>query len=134
MIVIDASVAVAWSFEDERHPPIDEVLTLVANEGGVAPAIWLVETANAIQMAMRRGRIGPAYRDQLLVQLNALPVEIEASTGELVIAAASVSDRFGITVYDATYLEVAVRRQLPLATLDRQLAAAARSAGVAVLP
>lgn len=133
MIVIDASVAVAWSFEDERRPPIDEILTLVGNHGGVAPAIWLVETANAIQIAMRRGRIGPAYRDQLLVQLKALPVDIEASTGEGVIAVA-VSDRFDITVYDAAYLEVAIRGQLPLATLDKQLLAAARGAGVDTLP
>lgn len=78
MIVVDASVAVAWSFEDERKPAIDEVLKRVGTEGGVVPPIWLIETANTFRTAMRKGRITPDLRDRMLRELQTLPITIEA--------------------------------------------------------
>ena len=134
MIVVDASVAVAWSFEDERNPAIDHILTRVGVEAGVAPSIWLIETANTFRTAMRKGRITPGLRDRVLLELQKLPITIEADVRETIAATVAVSDRFGLTVYDAAYLEIALRRELPLATLDKELADAARAAGVSVLP
>ena len=83
---------------------------------------------------MRKGRITPGLRDRVLLELQKLPITIEADVRETIAATVAVSDRFGLTVYDAAYLEIALRRELPLATLDKELADAARAAGVSVLP
>ncbi|MHB1109919.1 MAG: type II toxin-antitoxin system VapC family toxin [Devosia sp.] len=113
MIVVDASVAVAWSFEDERKPAIDDVLKLVGAEGGVVPSVWLIEAANTFRTAMRKGRITPNFRDHILLELQKLPITIEADTRQTIVATVAVSDRFGLTVYDAAYLEIALRLKLP---------------------
>jgi predicted nucleic acid-binding protein len=135
LIVVDASIALAWSFEDERTPEVDQILERVLARGAVVPAIWPLEIANTLQMALRRKRIDAAYRDATIQDLRRLLVVVDAETNTLAwTSTLQLSDRFALTAYDASYLELAIRRQLPLATLDRQLADAARASGIEVLP
>lgn len=132
--VIDASLTLAWIFADEATPATESVLQGVSEDGAIAPALWKLEVANALRSAIRRGRIGADYRDATLVRLSNLPIAIEPDTAAYAwTTTVRLSDRFGLTIYDATYLELANRRGVPLATLDRALRAAAGALEVPLL-
>ena len=134
-LVLDGSATLAWCFEDEATPAIDAVMERVAHGGATAPALWRVEVANGLQMAVRRKRIDEAYRDEAFVKLGALDVRIDSKGDEHVWSATvQLAASQGLTVYDACYLELAQRRRLPLATLDAELARAARRVGITVTP
>jgi predicted nucleic acid-binding protein len=106
---------------------IDSSMTLV-EEGAVVPALWRLEVLNGLQVVVRRGRITTAYRDASLNDLRSLVIAIDPDTNRRAWPAAlRLCDRFGLTPYDATYLELAQRRQLPLATLDGDLIRAAQA-------
>jgi predicted nucleic acid-binding protein len=126
-LILDASVTLAWYFEDERTDESDAVLDRVTESGAVVPTLWCYEVANGLQTARRRKRIDEAYRDASLAELRLLPIEIDRVGDDSVwTAMLDLADRFGLTMYDAVYLELAERRRLPLATGDRALRAAAR--------
>ena len=125
-VVIDASVTLSWYFEDERTPATDAVLSRVTDAGAIVPSLWRLETANGLQVAIRRGRIDALFRDRALAHLTRLPILIDSQTDARAwTATVQLADSFQLTLYDAAYLELARRRGLPLATLD----AALRSAG-----
>lgn len=126
--VLDASTTLAWYFEDERSDAGDALLDRVVEQGAVAPSLWRYEVANGLQTAVRGKRIDAAYRDASMAELRLLPIAIDRAGDDLVWGASlGFADRFRLTVYDATYLELAHRRGLPLATRDRKLRAAARA-------
>jgi predicted nucleic acid-binding protein len=130
-MVIDASITLPWYFEDEVSREAEAAFDHVAVNGAVVPVHWKLEIANAFQTALRRGRLDAGYRDVSLNDLGLLPIEIDPESNMCAWSETLViADRFGLTTYDAAYLELAVRRRLPLATLDRRLGAAARDAGV----
>ena len=123
-------MTLAWYFQDERMDSSVAVLRQVVETGAIVPALWRLEVLNGFQVAVRRGRIDTAYRDVSLADLQTLAIEIDAFTNRQAFSATlRVCDRFGLTAYDA-YLELAQRRQLPLATLDAALMRAARSENV----
>ena len=129
--VVDSSVALSWCFEDERSPTSLAALERIASTGAVAPSLWVLEVLNGLAMAQRRGRIDSAQRQTLAGFLRELPIDLDdATAAQAWTATARVAERFGLSVYDASYLELAQRRELPLATLDRELLRAAPSAGV----
>jgi len=133
-LVLDSSITLAWLFEDERTPAADEVLQRVVENGAVAPSLWRPEVANGLQSAVRRGRIDPAFRDASIADLQALTVAVDPETHVRAWAdTLELAARHGLTLYDAAYLELALRRRLPLATLDRELRAAADVDGVELL-
>lgn len=133
-LVIDSSITLAWLFEDERTAGADAVLARVAEAGAVAPPLWRLEVANALQMAVRRQRIDPAFRDASLADLGTLEVKIDSETDRQAwTATLELAERCRLTLYDAAYLELAHRLGFPLATLDRELRAAATMLGVALL-
>jgi predicted nucleic acid-binding protein len=132
-LVIDASVALAWCFDDEASPQTDAILERVKTRGAVVPSLWHLELANVLLLAERRGRTvvgGAAARMELLAQL---PIATDTETAvrawreTLVLAR---SER--LTTYDAAYLELAARRGVPLATKDQELLDAATRIGVQV--
>jgi predicted nucleic acid-binding protein len=132
--VVDASVTLAWCFEDEINASADDVLARLAEESGVAPSVWPLEVANGLRSAERRGRIDERELPGVLRLLAALPIDVEATSldralGEVLPLARAV----GLSAYDAAYLDLALRRGLPLATVDEYLADAAQAAGVEVL-
>lgn len=132
--VLDNSVALAWCFEDEQTASVLDLLDCVAETGAMAPLLWPLEALNGLLAAERRRRIGPAKRAVLTTFLRQLPVRLDAHTAEQAWDATNgMAERFKLTIYDATYLELAQRRRLPLASLDQDLRAAAAAAGVEVL-
>lgn len=133
-LVLDSSITLAWLFEDERTPAADEVLQRVVENGAVAPSLWRLEVANGLQTAVRRGRIDPAFRDASIADLQALMVAVDPEAHARAWAdTLELAARHGLTLYDAAYLELAQRRRLPLAALDRELRAAADVNGVELL-
>lgn len=133
-LVLDPSLALSWYFEDERIQATDDLLDQVAEVGAIVPSLWRLEIANGFQMAIRRKRIDAAYRDNALAQLAVLPITVESDTNDYAwTTLLQLADRFNLTAYDAAYLELAQRRKLPLATLDRQLHAACKTLRLTVL-
>ena len=134
-LVLDSSVAIAWCFKDERTPGLMALLDRVGEEGAEAPAHWPLEVTNTLIMAGRRKRVGAEERDEYIALLRDLPVTLDDATATQAWGAtALLAERYGLTLYDAAYLELALRRDLPLATLDAALQTAALQAGVGVLP
>lgn len=130
-IVIDASVTMAWYFRDESTPAVRRLLDRTGNEGAFAPAHWKLEVANSFATAIRHGRVSTDFRDEALMDLTWLPISIDAETDAYVwTTIIGIADRQRITVYDAAYLELAARRGLALATLDKALRRAAVEAGI----
>ena len=131
VIVIDASVAASWCFEDEASGPGDELLDQVARLGAVVPSLWHLEIGNILRQAERRKRIAEAVSQQKLLLLSGLPIETDTETSARAWGATLLlARRHTLTVYDAAYLELTLRRGLPLASEDHDLLAAAQSQGV----
>lgn len=129
--VLDNSVALAWCFEDEQTPAVMALLDRVAATGAIAPQLWPLEALNGLLMAERRRRIGPEKRLELAGLLQSLPITLDEETATRAWEdAARLAERFRLSVYDATYLELAQRKRLPIATLDRDLKSAAAAVGV----
>jgi predicted nucleic acid-binding protein len=106
-------------------------------QGGRAhvPALWLWETANVLVQAERRGRISPAAIRTYLGLLEGLPISIDQpSTASVWHDTLALARSHRLTSYDAAYLELSLRRGLPLATRDKALQAAARLEGVPLMP
>ena len=134
-LVLDSSAALAWVFSDEAAPEMDVVFDQVAERGAVVPSLWILEIANALTVAVRRERITRNERDDALADLVALDVSIDPETEQHAWKATlQLADRHGLSVYDASYLELAQRKRLPLVTLDHALVRAAEAASVDVLP
>lgn len=134
MIVVDASIAASWCFEDEASGPGDELLDQVARLGAVVPSLWHLEIGNILRQAERRKRIAESSSQQKLQLLAGLPIETDAETSARAWSATLLlARRHTLTVYDAAYLELALRRGLPLASKDHDLLAAAQSEGVATV-
>ena len=128
--VLDCSVTMAWMFRDEASEATDRLRDMLAKSRALVPALWSTETANALLVATRRRRIASEEWPRLRMQLNALPIDVDpVSTARTWGPVLDLAHAHRITVYDATYLELAMRRDLPLATLDRALHAAARTEG-----
>ena len=132
--VIDSSATIAWFMPDEHDAGSEELLDLVTEEGALVPSLWPIEVANALLFAVRRNRVSRTHCERALKSLARLPIEIDTeTTGRAWGPIFEVAVRFGLTVYDATYLELAQRCELPLASLDRELRAAGRALGLKLL-
>ena len=133
-LVLDSSVAVAWFFRDEQTDAVREVLGTISRSGAVVPSLWRIEVANALQMAIRRGRIDAGYRDASIADLAIMDIVVDAESDRQVWSTTlNLADRFRLTLYDSVYLELAHRLALPLASLDRQLRRAASALGLTLL-
>lgn len=131
--VLDCSVTMAWIFPDEASVSTDLLRESLVEESAFVPALWPAETANVLLMATRRGRIAKDDWQQIRENLQALPINIDpVSTDRVWGEVLELADTYRISAYDAMYLELALRLRLPLATLDRELAAAAQASGVEV--
>jgi predicted nucleic acid-binding protein len=132
--VLDASLVFPWLFEDEASAEADALLELVNAQGAVAPALWHLECANGLGMAERRGRLTAAAVQEAITLLEGLPLTIDAPVPARTFGAVLALMRtHRLTAYDATYLELAMRLGLPLATGDKALRTAAVASGVALL-
>jgi predicted nucleic acid-binding protein len=133
-LVLDSSVTLAGIYADELTPPIEDVFGRLVRSGAWVPSLWRLEVANSLQAAVRRGRITDVFRDESLADLALLPITIDSETDLHAWGATrQLAIANQLTLYDASYLELAMRRNLPLATLDEQLRAAAKASGVKLL-
>ena len=132
--MLDNSVALAWCFEDEQTPAVLDLLDRVAEFGANAPMLWPLEAVNGLFAAERRRRLHASQRIKLAAFLRELPVRLDTETAAQAWEDTTrIAEQFRLTVYDAAYLELAQRRRLPLASLDKELRKAAAAAGVEVL-
>ena len=125
MFVVDASITLAWCFAD--------VLRRLLTEGGLAPAHWPLEVANALRFGEQRGRIDEAKLAVARSLLTELPVDVVPVDLAAALDVVALARRHDLTVYDAVYLNLAASRGLALATTDRRLAAACRDASVVLI-
>ncbi len=130
MLVIDASVTVAWAFDSESTDFTRAVEERVAREGAIAPGHWPVEVANALLVAERRKRADAPRTALFLDRLRAFPVTVDDAVAESWGNALGLAREHRLTVYDACYLALAMRTGHALATLDSDLVQAAKAAGV----
>ena len=126
---------VVWYFEDEATPELDALLVVVRDADAIVPVIWHFEIVNVLLMAERRQRISATAATNYLHLLSTLPIATEDADGERVRRdVLPLARAHRLTVYDAAWLELAVRLSIPLATTDRALLTAARAVGAGVLP
>jgi predicted nucleic acid-binding protein len=130
-LVLDTSVTLAWVYTEETTPAILNVFERICVGGAWVPGLWHLEVANALQFRVAQQRITAAVRDAALADLSALPIHVDPETDRHAWGATlKLAIRQQLTVYDAAFLELAQRRRLPLATLDRELRQAATAEGV----
>ncbi|MBV9786147.1 MAG: type II toxin-antitoxin system VapC family toxin [Acidisphaera sp.] len=132
--VLDASFTFQWLFKDEASPAGYAALALIGTGGAAVPAHWFVEVANGLGMAERRGRLTQTELQDALQLLRSLPLSVgEPASSAWSEPVLDLMRTQRLTAYDATYLELAVRRGLPLATGDKALQRAAAAVGVPLL-
>ena len=132
-LVVDCSVTLSWYLDDETDPLSTLIEDHVAEHGAVIPFHWHAEMANGLLVAVRRGRIKFDYIRRAFARFDELTIVIDHESRETAKAAAlSLGQEYRLSVYDALYLETAMRRGMPLATFDKALHKAAQTAGVPV--
>ena len=133
-LVLDSSVTLAWVYSAETTGAISDVLARVTESGAWVPALWRLEIGNVLEMGVRKGRTDAAFRDAALADLVLLPITVDPETDRHAWGAtAKLAIRHRLTLYDATYLELARRRSLPLATLDQDLRTAAAAEDIVLI-
>jgi predicted nucleic acid-binding protein len=131
LFVLDCSVALSWCFLDEQDPYAIDVLRSMAKKHAIAPAIFPLEVANGLLMGERRKRSTEADTTKWLQSLSLLPIEIDSRhASETFASVMPLARAHGMTSYDASYLELALRRSIPFATMEPKLRACAKVLGV----
>ena len=132
--VVDCSMAMAWLFHDEATPKTADLLNRLATETALVPAWWFIEITNVLAMAERKERITPGQSDAFIADLGKLGIERDDEAPDRAFTyLLTLCRRHQLTSYDAIYLELAIRRSLPLATLDDDLRKTAKKLGVGLL-
>jgi len=132
--VVDCSIAMAWLFNDEATSKTAALLNRLTTETALVPAWWFIEIANVLAMAERKGRITPSQSDAFIADLGELGIERDDEAPDRAFTyLLALCRRHNLTSYDAIYLDLALRRNLPLATLDEDLRKTARKVGVGLL-
>jgi len=131
--VLDCSVSAAWCLKDESSLDADRYLDMLASGEAMVPALWIVEMANVIVTAERRKRIESGDAEQALELLDQLPIVVDEVGVQSMSEIYAMAAKLGIAAYDASYLELAKRARLPLASLDRGQRVAAETARVRLI-
>ena len=133
--IVDASVGFAWVYQDQATPETDHLLNEVAAGATViVPALWFLEMSNVLLVAQRRHRLTAGQRKAAMEKLTAMQFTVdEEGTRHAFGKTSELAEKYGLTIYDATYLELASRRSLPLASRDEALRNAAKQCGLKVL-
>ena len=135
LAVVDSSVALSWCFADEASAATDALLDYVRDHGALVPGLWFLELGNVLLQAKKRGRIHADDVAQRLELISALPIMVDqGTTARAWSDVLTLARTETLTTYDAVYLELAIRRALPLFTRDQALAAAAKRRGIETKP
>ena len=131
---VDASVAMTWLFKDEITPATSRILGRLETESALVPSLWFLEITNTLAVAERKGRVSHRDIDDFIIVLSNVLVEVDNESPQRAFGdILPLCRKHQLTSYDATYLELAVRTKLPLASLDEPLRKAARKLGVKLL-
>jgi predicted nucleic acid-binding protein len=129
--VLDCSITLSWCFEDEKTHYAQSILYAMEKSRAIVPALWSIEVANVLTLAQRRKRISHTQAIAFREYLSMLAIEVDDYLLRKPVEILSdLATETGLTAYDATYLELALRKNLPLATLDGQLKQAAKQSGI----
>jgi predicted nucleic acid-binding protein len=132
--VVDNSVVMAWCFEDEASGYADTALECLENGEAVVPAIWPLELGNVLLVAERKRRLGKADVVRFLELVSSLPLSVEQeSPGRMLTDIIALARDLELSTYDASYLDLAMRLGLPIATQDKSLMKVAKTCGVPLL-
>jgi predicted nucleic acid-binding protein len=132
-LVLDASATGPLILNDEKSAALPGLVEVLANGGACVPAHWHLEVANSVRTASIRGRLDESGQADAIALVQSIILEIDELTREMLFDATwRLAERHGLTIYDAAYLELAQRRELPLATHDKALMTAARHESVAL--
>ncbi|MEI1373740.1 type II toxin-antitoxin system VapC family toxin [Nostoc sp. UHCC 0926] len=132
--VLDCSVAISWCLVDENDDYANAILAMMPDSEAFVPGIWSLEIANTLVVAERRNRITQAQSEQAIALLQSLLIQVDRVTDAKALdATLKLARQEALAAYDAAYLELALRLQLPLATLDTRLAEAATRCGVGLV-
>jgi len=124
--VLDNSIVMAWCFEDESNALADAVLEQLQTKLAIVPAIWPLEVGNVLLVAERRGRLSEADSSRFLTMLSNLPIQSEIETRQRAMSnILFLAREHKLSTYDASYLDLAMREGVPLASLDKGLRRAA---------
>lgn len=125
--VVDNSVVMSWFFEDEWTSYSEAVLDSLADGEAFVPGIWPLEVGNALLVAERKKRLGEASVVRFLELISNLPLSVEQETPDRMLREIiSLAREQGISTFDASYLDLAMRMDLPMSTLDASMQKAAR--------
>lgn len=129
--VLDGSVTLAWLFHDEADPYADAIVAKLPALEMLVPRLWHLEIANVLLVGERRGRCSQADTANWLSYLSGLPIVVDGATETRAWTdTLNLARQQGLTAYDAAYLELAMRENVPLATLDTKLKSSAQAIGV----
>ena len=132
--VIDNSVIMSWCFKDETSQYSDNILEKLTVSMAVVPSIWPLEIANVLLEAERKNRLGEADSARFITLINKLPIKVEQETPERMLKEIfALAREHDLSSYDASYLDLAMKSGLPIATLDEKLISAAKRSHVPVL-
>jgi predicted nucleic acid-binding protein len=133
-LVVDASIALAWALPDESSVYADAVLAVVEGDGLRVPELWAREIANGLAVPYLRKRITAADELAFLTALSHLRIDVEDAASALTVIreGTAAAIRYGLTAYDAAYLDLASRERLTLATLDTAMRKAAEQSGITI--
>lgn len=133
--VLDCSAAIAFLFEDEASPAADALLDRLQEDKAAVPALWRLELGNVLAGAERAGRISEPQLTAYLEIVRELPIVTDTATDERALREVlALARKEGLTTYDAAYLELSLRLNVPLATKDVPLVSAAQRLGVDIIP
>ncbi|WP_298134226.1 type II toxin-antitoxin system VapC family toxin [Acidiferrobacter sp.] len=131
LFVLDASVTLAWFFEDEASAYSAAVLESLRSHQAQVPGIWPLEVVNVLLVGERRGRCSEARSSRFLGLLSALPIQVTGVADlSMPVDLLSLARRHGLSAYDADYLRLSIRGGIPMATQDKKLVNAASECGV----
>lgn len=131
MMVLDASLALAYAMPDEDSVAAESAMHRLEDAPALAPTVWIYEVASALRVGQLRNRLTADVAHAVLTTLKELHIEFEHPDGDQLLL---LSRETGLTVYDSSYLALCLKHRLPLASLDQRLVAVAREQGIEVLP
>lgn len=131
--VLDASIALSWCFPDETNEYAKGVFERLSVEQATVPAIWPFEVTNGLVVGIRRGRIGEMQARDAADLMLALGVQVDGFAHRAFRAVRDLAIAHGLSVYDASYIELAHRRELPMASADQKLRTVAQALAISLI-
>lgn len=130
--VVDNSVVVGWYFESQATDYTDRVLDRLTGENAHVPSLWVLEFSNVLRKAKQAGKLDAERTEEIIELLSGLPIVVDYTPGNIA-DNLKLATKYGLSSYDAAYLELAIRLRLPMATKDGALVSAATRAGIEVV-